>query len=221
MFMIAKNLIQTTIPPLETTDSGDFALHQMSEFHIRHLPVVDNGRLLGIIAEDDIFHFDTEDEIGSYGMPWARPFVKENDHLYEVMQKMATFRLTIIPIMGENEQYLGSITLEDLLMAFAESTSVTEPGSIIVIEAAQHGYSFAQIGRIVESEGATILSTFTRMNNDEGLVEITLKVNTMEISRIIATLSRFDYQIKGAFSESDYVEELQERYDALMSYLSV
>ena len=59
------------------------------------------------------------------------------------------------------------------------------------------------------------------MNNDEGLVEITLKVNTMEISRIIATLGRFDYNIKGAFSESDYVEELQERYDALMSYLSV
>lgn len=219
--MIAKNLIQTTIPPLETTDSGDFALHQMAEFHIRHLPVVENEKLLGIIAEDDIFHFDTEDEIGSYGMPWARPFVKENDHLYEVMQKMASFRLSIVPIMGENEDYLGCITLEDLLLAFAESTSVTEPGSIIVIEATQHDYSFSEIGRIVESEGAIVLSSFTRMNNEDGLVEITLKVNTMEISRIIATLTRFDYSIKGAFSESDYVEELQERYDSLMSYLSV
>jgi acetoin utilization protein AcuB len=219
--MIAKNLIQTTIPPLKTTDSGDFALHQMSEFHIRHLPVVENEKLLGIIAEDDIFHFNTEFEIGSYGMHLARPFVKENDHLYEVMQKMASFRLSIVPIMGENEDYLGCITLEDLLLAFAESTSVTEPGSIIVIEAMQHDYSFSEIGRIVESEGAIVLSSFTRMNNEDGLVEITLKVNTMEISRIIATLARFDYNIKGAFSESDYVEELQERYDSLMSYLSV
>jgi acetoin utilization protein AcuB len=219
--MIAKNLIRTTIAPLKTTDSGDFALQQMSEFHVRHLPIVDNEQFLGLIAEDDIFHFDTEDEVGSYGMSLARPFVKENAHLYEVMQKMAEFRLTVIPIVSEDERYEGCIPLEDLLMAFAEQTSVSDPGSIIVLEAAQRDYSFAEIGRIVESEGAMIMSTFTRTNPNDGMIEITIKINTMEISGIIATLGRFDYQVKEAFSESDYMDELQERYDALMSYLNV
>ncbi len=219
--MIAKNLIRTTIAPLKTTDSGDFALQQMSEFHIRHLPIVENEQFLGLIAEDDIFHFDPDDEVGSYGMSLARPFVKENAHLYEVMQKMAEFRLTVIPIVSEDERYEGCIPLEDLLMAFAEETSVSDPGSIIVLEAAQRDYSFAEIGRIVESEGAMIMSTFTRTNPNDGMIEITLKINTMEISGIIATLGRFDYQVKEAFSESDYMEELQERYDALMSYLNV
>lgn len=219
--MIAKNLIRTTISPLKTTDSGDFALQQMAELHVRHLPIVDGEKLLGLIAEDDIFHFDIDDEIGTYGMPMARPFVKANDHLYEVMQKMATFRLTVIPIMDENEHYEGCISLEDLLFAFADSTAVSEMGSIIVIEAAQHDYSFAEIGRIVESEGAIILSSFTRLDVEEGMVEITLKINRMEVAAIIATLARFDYHIKGAYSESDYVEELRERYDSLMNFLSV
>jgi acetoin utilization protein AcuB len=219
--MIAKNLIRTTIPPLKTTDSGDFALQQMNEFHIRQLPIVDGDTLLGLIAEDDIFHYDIDDEIGTYGMPLARPIVHENDHLYEVMEKMSKFRLSVIPVINESNQYTGCITLEDLLFAFADSSAVGEPGSILILEAGMHNYSFAQIGRIVESEGASIMSSFTRTNPDDGMVEITLKINKMEIGSIIAAFNRFDYEIKGAFSESDYVEELQERYDALMSYLSV
>jgi acetoin utilization protein AcuB len=218
--MIAKNLIRTTIPPLKTTDTGDFALQQMAEFHVRHLPILEENKLLGLIAEEDIFHYDSEEEIGTYNMPLMRPFVSAGDHLYEVMQKFSTFRLSVIPIMGENESYEGCISLEDLLFAFADSSAVNEPGSIIVIEAAQHDYSFSEIGRIIESEGATILSSFTRLEED-GMVEITLKINRMEVSAIIATLARFDYYVKGAFAESDYLEELQENYDSLMSYLSV
>jgi acetoin utilization protein AcuB len=219
--MIAKNIIRTTIAPLKTTDTGDFALQQMAEFHVRHLPIVENEQFIGLIAEDDIFHFDIDDEIGSFGLALSRPFVKENTHFYEVMQKMAEFRLTVIPIVGENERYEGAVVLEDLLFAFADSTSVSDYGSIIVLEAAPHDYSFAEIGRIVEAEGAMILSTFTRTNPDDGMLEITLKINSMEVSGIIATLNRFDYEIKGAFSVSDYVEELQEHYDSLMSYLNV
>jgi hypothetical protein len=52
-------------------------------------------------------------------------------------------------------------------------------------------------------------------------LEVTLKFNSREVSRLVATYERFNYRVKAAYQESDYAEDLQERYDGLMSYLNV
>jgi hypothetical protein len=52
-------------------------------------------------------------------------------------------------------------------------------------------------------------------------VEITLKLNKTEVGSIVAALQRFDYEVKGPYTESDYAEDMQDRYDAFMSYLNV
>jgi acetoin utilization protein AcuB len=219
--MIAKNLIRTTLAPLKPNDTGIFALRQMSDNHVRHLPVVDGLLFIGLLAEDDILHSNPELNVELYRYAMARPFAYESDHLYEIMHKMGQFRLTVIPVVDEMENYIGSITLEDLLPTFTDAAYLSENGSIIVLEAAPHDYSLAEIARIVESENAQILSYFITTPTENTAVEITLKLNRTEVGSIIAALQRFDYHIKGSYSESDYEEDMQERYDAFISYLNV
>ena len=124
-------------------------------------------------------------------------------------------------MIDKNKSFLGVITLETLLAHFAQSTSLTEVGSILVLEIGRRNYSLAEIARLAEYEQATILSSAILSQPDSMNLEVTLKFNTREINGLVATYERFGYNVKASFQESDYLDDLQERYDALMSYLNV
>jgi len=219
--LIAKDLISNEVTPLMTSDSGEEAVTMMSIYQVRHLPIVNNEQLLGLISEDDIYSEDMEEAIGSYQLHMARPFCYEGDHLFEVMSKIAENQLTVVPVVDKNESYLGLITQGDLMMFYASSFSFAERGSIIVVETTKTNYSLAELSRIIEGENAAILSTFLTSNNDTNTVLVTIKINKQEVQHIIASLNRFEYTIKASFSEEEYVDTLKERYDSLMSYLNV
>jgi acetoin utilization protein AcuB len=219
--MVAENLISTAILPLRTSDTGKDALRMMEDFYVRHLPIVNSKQLLGLISEDDVLVHNADEAVGSYALSLTRTNVRNNNHIYEVMRLLAEFQLTVIPVVDNDENYVGMISQEDVLNYFAKTASFMETGSILVLEMKRRDYSLAEIARIVESEGATILSTFITSQVESTLLEVTLKINRQNISNITATFERFSYEIKASFNESQYLESLQERYDSLMSYLNV
>ncbi len=219
--MVAKNLISDTIVPLRTSDTGEEALSMMDDFYVRHLPIVNNKQLLGLISEEDILNYDAQEAVGSYSLSLVRPYANVTDHIYELLRLLAEYHLTVIPVVDNEENYIGLVTLEDLLQFFARTASFSEPGSILVLEINKRDYSLSEIARIVESENAAVLSSFVTTSLDSTRIDVTIKINLQNIQSIIATFDRFDYEIKATFNEADYVGSLQERYDALMSYLNV
>lgn len=219
--MTAESLVSDSVIPLRTSDTGDEALGMMGDFYIRHLPVVNNTQLLGILSEDDILNNDVEEAVGSYQLSLPHMRVLADDHIYEVMRMLADFKLTIVPVVDQQGNYTGLITLSDLLQFFAKTSSFQDTGSIIVLEVPRRDYSLVEIARIVESEGAYILSSFLSSPSDTAVFDVTIKVNSQDIFSILNTFERFEYQIKASFNESVYHEALKERYDALISYLNV
>ncbi len=219
--MIAESLISTDIIPLQTSDRGETALEMMSEFYVRHLPIVNNRQLLGLISEDDVLNYDVHEAIGSYSLSLIRPYAMISDHIYELMRLMAELRLTVIPVVDHDQNYQGVVSMEDLLQYFAQTASFTEPGSILILEVPRRDYSLAEIARLVESEQATILNVFLTGHPESARITVTLKINLLEIGRIVATFERFEYVVNASFTESEYVDSLKERYDSLMSYLNV
>ncbi len=219
--MVAENLISSAVLPLRTSDTGKMALASMETFNVRHLPIVNEQQLLGVISEDDILIHNTNEPIGSYQLSLLRAFVKKSDHLYEVMRLLAEHQLTIVPVVDELGDYMGMVALEDVLNYFAKTAAFSDSGSIVVLEFQQRSYSLAEIARLVEAEGATILSTFVTSRPESSLVEVTLKINRQDIHTILSAFERFGYVIKASFNEEEYLESLQERYDALMNYLNV
>lgn len=219
--MIAKELISKTIDSLRTSDTGEETIAMMGIFHVKHLPIVNNEQLLGLISEEEILDKNLEEAIGSYRLSMIKPYVQQYDHLFEVMRIMSQHRLTVVPVVDHDNKYLGLITQEDLIAYFAANFSFAETGSIIVIETDMINYSLSEISRIVEGESASILATFLSRMADSTKIQITIKINQMSVSRIVASLERFGYHIHGAFTEDDYEDVLKDRYDSLMSYLNV
>lgn len=219
--MVAENLISTAVLPLQTSDTGKIALATMEEFNVRHLPIVNDQQLLGVISEDDILIHNINEPVGSYELSLSRAYVRTTDHLYEAMRLLAEHQLTIIPVIDADGNYRGMISLEDVLSFFAKTAAFSESGCIVVLEFQRYSYSLAEIARIVEAENAIILSTFVTSDPNSSKVEVTLKINRQDIHSILSAFGRFGYEIKAAYNEDDYLESLQDRYNALMNYLNV
>jgi len=220
--MKAIDLIVKNIPSLKTSDTGKRALRLMSEYHITHLPIVNENQLLGLISEEDILNAHGEDDpIGSLPLSFLRPFIHDHEHLFEVLKVATEFRLSVIPVIDKDENYLGIITRDELLNYFATQTDILEPGGILVLDLNVKDYTLAEISRIIESNGARILCTFAITNYNSNKMELTIKVNQTDLQPIIAGLNRYNYIVKETFQEAEYFDNLKERYDSLMNYLNI
>lgn len=220
--MTAKDLISEKISPLKTSDTGFEALGLMDEYRVSHLPIINNEELLGVISDEDINTLNQlEEAIGNHKLSVSRAFVTENQHIYEVIRLLAELKLTLVPVLDKKNKYLGVITLRTLVERFAEFTAVGNPGGVVILEINEKDYSLSQIAQIVESNDARILSVFIHSHPDSVKMDVILKLNKMDISSIIATFNRYDYIIKASFSESEYDDFIQDRFDSFMNYLNV
>ncbi len=196
--MIARSLISQLVPPLKKSDSGRKALVWMADFQVRHLPVVDQGEFLGLISEEEILNFNNPDlPVGDHPISRADFALLEITHLFDVVKFLVLNSLTIVPIIDSEKNYLGLITQSSLLAHFGKALSLDDPGSILIIEVNKQDYSLAEIARICESEGSKILSSFIEARADSNLIDVTLKLNSREIEKLVATLERFEYTVKG------------------------
>ena len=219
--MIARELISQLVHPLRTSDTGEQALTYMQVYHLKHMPIVNNSQLLGTISEEDITTSPLDEPIGSFSLGLNKAFVRETDHLFEIMSVMAENKLSAVPIVDLKGDFLGLVTLEDLIQYYARSFSFSEPGGILVIEVQQSDYSLAEISRIIESESALVLSSFLTHDEASKRMYVTLKTNQSDTQHLQATLERFGYTIKATFSEEGYFESLQDHYEAFLHYLNV
>lgn len=220
--MLAKELISDTIMPVKTSDSGLMALNWMEEFRVSHLPIVNNADFLGLISESDIYEMNSyEEPLGNHVLSLHKPYVVENQHVYEVIRQVYEQKLTLIPVVDEKNKYLGSITLQCLVKYFAKLSAADNPGGIIVLEMGIRDYSLSEIARIVESCDASILSLYVTTLPDSTRMEVTIKINRMDIGAVIQTFIRFDYMIKASFFEGELNDSLRDRYDSLMKYLDI
>jgi CBS domain-containing protein len=218
--MRAIDLITEEIPPLVHTDTGEKAINWMDEFKVSHLPVLKNGNFVGVVSESDILdRLDESQTLDALFDHLPRPFVYEHVHIYEVLYRMSEFKLSVIPILNDQEQYLGCTSVHVLINSLASTGGIKEPGGIIVLEMNKIDYSLAKIAQIVESENAKILSSYIFSSSDTTKIEITLKINQTDLSRIIRSFERYEMEIKATFQKGMHEDDMQWRFDALMNYL--
>ena len=219
--MNAASLLSHDIIPLRTSHTGQEALEIMREYYVQHLPIVNNQQLLGVISEEDIINHDIHEPVGSYDLSLRRSFARETDHIFDLLGQISRLKLSVIPVIDNEENYVGVVSLQAILAHFAESFSFAEPGSILVLEMTKPDYSMSNIARVIESEGATVLHSFITQQHDINLIQVHIKINKKDIQRIIAALERFEYKIKAFYTEREDADILKDRLESFMNYLNV
>jgi len=218
----AKSLITEDIPPVKTSMSGKDTLVFMREFAISHLPIVNNTQFLGLISEQDIIDMNTPDSpIGDHSLSLIKPVVFLEQHVYDIINIVAKLKLSLIPVVDNEYNYRGVITLKSIVENLSNLSSIKEGGGIIVLEVGIRDYVLSEIARIVESEDAKILSVSVNTDESRRKLKVTLKLNKTNIQHIISSFERFNYNVASTFLEDEQGESFKDRYDILMKYLDM
>ena len=221
--MLAKDLISDEVMPLKTSDPASIALGWMDDLRVSHLPIVNNEKFLGLVSDTDIYDVNTPEEpLGNHSLSLIRPYVLCHQHLYEVLRVVASQHLTLVPVLDEKGNYKGCITLVRIAQTLADMASLQQPGGVLVLEVNNHDYALSEIARIVESNDAKVLSSYITSHPDSTRLEVTIKVNKIDLSPIIQTFNRYNYNIIASYSEESLFGDLiNDRFESLMNYLNI
>ncbi|GAB4093148.1 CBS domain-containing protein [Flaviaesturariibacter terrae] len=217
--MLTKDLISNSIPYLHLDDKVFHALQLMNDYHVAHLPIVDEDQYLGIVSEEQLLHSDEEGILKGLPISDGGSAVQGSDHFLKAIQVAVQNKLSVVPVIGEEKHILGLVTYTDLLRNASEFMSLDQPGGLIVLEMEPKAYAFNEINRIIESSDAQITQLNSFADPETGLLQVTIRVSKLEISDIVSTLQRYEYVVKYYFGEEMYQNELRRNFDNLMSYL--
>ncbi|MDP4130983.1 MAG: CBS domain-containing protein [Bacteroidota bacterium] len=220
--MLNQDILSISIMPLHADDSILLAKDAMNDLHVAHLPVIREHKLIGIISEDSLLNATSDT------MPLHRlqPFlsgaaVQGANHILETVHLMNEFNLSVVPVINKESDYIGCIAAVELLKHVGRLIGTGDPGAIVVLELDKVNFSFAEINKLVETNDAQVTQLNTYFDAITSAFYITLRINKLEISDIIATFQRYEYKIKYYFGEEHYDNELRSNYNHLMNYLSI
>lgn len=185
-----------------------------------HFPVLEDGIYLGSIVAEDIETFDTDKKISYYKYTLEPFFVRSSMNWLDVLEVFGKNHTDIVPVLDENNHYLGYYELTDSMRFLNETPFIKEAGGIIIVKKALVDYSMSQVSQIVESNNGKLLGLFVS-KSDNDTIEITIKVTLGVMNDIIQTFRRYNYEIISEHNDDNYINTLKERSDYLDKYLNI
>lgn len=219
--MLASQLINVNFPSINLLDKLVFALQLMDEYDVQHLPVLSEDKFAGIISKDELLDGNEKSLVATVESALLKVSVNNEEHILTALKLISDHELSLLPVVNEQYELTGVILAKNLLHNLSRFVGNDDRGGIIVLETDKRNFSFGEISRLVETNDAYITQLNTYIEGDTGLIVITLKVNKIEISDIVATFQRYEYSVRYFFGEEAYANELKENYNHLLSYLNM
>lgn len=212
--------IQNEVLPLLPTSLIADAKEQFTHLTHTHIPVEEDGFLIGNVSEDDIQAFDDDKTVADYRYTLDTFFVRKDTYWLDVLEAFARNNANIMPVLDKDNNYIGYYELIDIITFFKETPFLFEPGGILIIEKGNKDYSFSEISQIVESNDGKLLGAFISEFRDS-IVQITVKIGEVGLNAVIQSFRRYGYTIVSGNEEDVYVEDLKERSDYLKKFLDI
>lgn len=219
--MFANQYISSEIFSLKKSDNAESALIFMSDWKVKELPVVDNLKVLGFVNEISLLQNMEKkvDEIMQLDM--AHYCIHEHKHVYEIWQRMCQYHLTSLAVINSEGLYKGVISSQDIAQQSFSNSAIMQEGSLIVLEISAIQFSLAEIARICESNDAKIIHLMVETLKDEAnTLHVSIKLNKLFLSHVIASLDRFGYKIIFTNSALDPNQSMDDRFSWLLKYLN-
>jgi predicted transcriptional regulator len=219
--MLAATIAKKGIPILHMEDKVSFALQCMEDFDIQHLALVKDDYFIGIVSKSDLLDTAENNKVETLSDQLVRIGINESAHFLTALDLFTKYDLTLLPVLNEQQECVGFITLQQLNTYLAQFLGVAQQGAILVLSISPLQYSLAEMSRLVESNNAQILQLNTFFDATNGNFIVTIKLNRDEATAIIATFQRYDYQVLHYFGNAPFNNDIEDHYHHLMNYLDV
>jgi acetoin utilization protein AcuB len=207
MVLLMQDWMKQKVLTLGPEASAFEALRLCRERRIRHIPVVKDERLVGIISDRDL-----RDASPPLGDPERVSTMKEirledvmtrevitthpEDTIVHAAREMYERKIESLPVVDE-EKLLGIVTSSDVMRALIAVIGVHEPGhSRIAVQTLKPG-DLAEVSGIIQDRGVDIFSVLSSpgkvTSHDRTLV---FQVATRDPSSVIQGLQEAGYEVR-------------------------
>ena len=195
------------------------ALRLCKDFPITHIPIVENNRLLGCFAREDIQSIENNKQpLSNFSDLFLHFHTDISAMLIDVFQIFAENDTNIVPVINQ-QHYIGYYELNAVLDIFASTPFLASDGFHLIVEKNNKEYAMSEVAQIIESNNGNLLGGYISKKNSD-ITQLTLKISSDEINEIIQTFRRYNYAIITELKDDDYLEELKSRADYLQKYLN-
>lgn len=207
--MLVRDIMQTH--PVSATPETRLPhlLRLLQRRGFRHLPVLDGGKLVGIISDRDL----KQSMISAASMTEGR----ERDRLLDALtagqimtrtvvtigpmfgveeaaRLMATRKISALPVT-EGDRLLGIVTETDVLHLFVRAMGVLEPSSRVDVILRDQTAGLGDVVRAVEEAGSRISSVMT-LAMPTGEREVVLRLATINPGPAVKALEAKGYAVR-------------------------
>jgi acetoin utilization protein AcuB len=192
------------------------ALTLCRERRIRHIPVVEKGRLVGIVSDRDLR--DASPVLGDpertrtlqeirVGDVMTREviMVDPQDSIENAAQEMYEQKIQSLPVVAEGpvtgvrpavteEELLGIITSSDMMRALVTLAGLPEPGSRVEVRAPNRVGILAEVAGKIQDLGVDIVSILSDPDRRSGDRTMVFQLATVDPSSVMQSLKMAGYE---------------------------
>jgi acetoin utilization protein AcuB len=220
--MLLKQLIALDVPVAAPSDNIDYIHSLFFASQLHQIPIVENDMYLGLIDAKEFQSIDdAPEEMEPQLYQHFRPAIAISAHPFEALRLLHQYDLSILPVITEQNEYVGSLTKDGLLHYIVENINIDVNGGIVVLEMEPRNYSLAQMARICESEQVLVLGVQAKTNLQTAKLEVTIKTNRVDLAAVVQAFERFDYTVLGTYGDQKMEDDVVDRYNQFMHYLNI
>lgn len=172
--MLVQDVMQRPVITTKRTASLSEAYQTMREHDIRHLPVMEGDRLVGVVTDRDIrfavhpLHSSPLDsaievaEVMTADPHTASPL----DPIEEAARLLRTKKIGCLPVM-EGEALVGIVTLSNLLDALMRLTGLEKPSGRLAVSLPDKPGQLARLTSAIAERGFDIRSVLSYYEDEE------------------------------------------------------
>ena len=216
----AEELIARNIPTLTRETPVNEALYLMDEWGVTDLPMLENGKYIGLASESNFLDLQEIESDTLVELQISPVSVLPQAHTLDILSVASKHAVSVIPVVDGKDMYLGSVRSDELLTEIATMLGAHVEGGIVVMHLSERDHSISQIARIIEENGAKILS-LSVSPLPEGDLELCAKIDRPDLNAIVQSLKRFNYRVVEQIQDSQFDQDIRSRYDELMRYLNI
>lgn len=186
-----------------------------SDLPFTHFPIVDDGKLIGMLSPSDLIHFPKNElNLNQIAHFFQHYKVQSDTNCIDLLALFAKNNTDILPVIDDQNYYLGYFELEDIIAIFHKTPFLMSDAKTLMIQKDTKNFSFSEITQIVETNGIKILGMYVS-ELKENTTQITLRLETNPESywenELIQSFRRYNYEILTQHENDLLMDQLKER----------
>ncbi len=219
--MNIQEYVLNSLPIFEVGDSLKEVINFFESTAYSHVAVKEEDVFLGLLSANDLPCFEAENKVQDFRFQLENFFVTPQTLWLDVLEKFTRNEANVVPVLDDaSQRILGYYDLNDIVAHFISTPFFTEPGGVLVVSKGIKDYSLSEVTQIVETNNGKLLGAFIT-DNENDVVQVTMKINSGNLNEIIQTFRRYSYTIIFGNNDDQFLEDLKERSAYLDKYLNV